>query len=72
MRPSVFWVLWALAFCLLAGCAPERIVEPVPNLSRDLDDVGARILAGRVAEARWHGWKREPASLGVVAVGGGR
>jgi hypothetical protein len=34
------------------------------TLFRDLDALGARLLAGRIAEARWTGWRREPRTLG--------
>jgi hypothetical protein len=49
---------------LASGCAPEPVVEPVPDLSRDLDHLESRLLAGREREAWWTAWKREPASLG--------
>jgi hypothetical protein len=34
------------------------------TLLRDIDTLGARLIAGRIAEARWTGWRREPRSLG--------
>lgn len=61
-------VVLLLVAVLAQGCGPARGPDvapaPWPTAAEDLDELGARLVAGRVAEARWAGWTREPTRIG--------
>jgi hypothetical protein len=68
---SAPWICVALVVASL-GCGPgvaeARRTPPAdepprPALVPALESIEARLLANRIAVARWQGWRREPSSL---------